>query len=169
MNGSSGRPGDHPGERHDPRDGQGQSGAPDADVAASHTRDTAKNTAKNTASDTPDGQPDARAPAMGSRARDHLANERTYLAWVRTAAGVSVLGLAIAKFGGRSSGYPLPAGVVLVAVGAAGLIFGTYRYRRVNRELEEGKYVTGSRGVSLIAASAVLLLAVGAALVLLLI
>ncbi len=34
----------------------------------------------------------------GSRARDHLTNERTYLAWLRTAATVMVLGLAVAKF-----------------------------------------------------------------------
>ena len=34
----------------------------------------------------------------GSRARDHLANERTWLAWVRTAVGLVVLGAAVARF-----------------------------------------------------------------------
>jgi uncharacterized membrane protein YidH (DUF202 family) len=33
------------------------------------------------------------------RARDHLANERTFLAWVRTGIGVIVFGFAIARFG----------------------------------------------------------------------
>lgn len=33
-----------------------------------------------------------------SHARDHLANERTYLAWLRTSANVMALGLAAAKF-----------------------------------------------------------------------
>ena len=33
----------------------------------------------------------------GSRARDHLANERTFLAWLRTAATVMVLGLGVAR------------------------------------------------------------------------
>jgi uncharacterized membrane protein YidH (DUF202 family) len=36
---------------------------------------------------------------VGSRARDHLANERTYLAWVRTALGGIALGIALERFG----------------------------------------------------------------------
>ena len=36
---------------------------------------------------------------LGSTARDHLANERTYLAWLRTAVGAVGLGLAVAKLG----------------------------------------------------------------------
>ena len=32
--------------------------------------------------------------------RDHLANERTQLAWLRTGANVMVVGLAVARFGG---------------------------------------------------------------------
>jgi Domain of unknown function (DUF202) len=36
--------------------------------------------------------------ARATLVRDHLANERTYLAWLRTTASVIVLGLAIAKF-----------------------------------------------------------------------
>src|SRR2546428_6524551 len=33
-----------------------------------------------------------------NRARDHLANERTFLAWVRTAIAVVVFGFAIGRF-----------------------------------------------------------------------
>ena len=33
-----------------------------------------------------------------SRARTHLANERTFLAWLRTGLGLIVLGLAAAQF-----------------------------------------------------------------------
>jgi len=33
-----------------------------------------------------------------NRARDHLANERTFLAWVRTGAAIVVFGFAIGRF-----------------------------------------------------------------------
>jgi hypothetical protein len=33
-----------------------------------------------------------------NRARDHLANERTFLAWVRTSVAVVVFGFAIGRF-----------------------------------------------------------------------
>ncbi|KGN35542.1 YidH family protein [Knoellia subterranea] len=79
-----------------------------------------------------------------SRARDHLANERTYLAWLRTAGGVMVLGLAVATFGDATTIYTIAAGAVLIVVGVAGLFYGTRRYRRVNREIEHGEYTTGS-------------------------
>ena len=83
-----------------------------------------------------------------SRARDHMANERTYLAWLRTAVNVMIVGLAVARFGsgGRPGALALVAGALLVATGAAGLGYGTVRYRAVNRELEQAQFVTGSRG-----------------------
>ncbi len=53
-----------------------------------------------------------------SRAPDHLTNECTYLAWLRTAAAnVMVSGLAIIKFAERASTGGTPkyaAGIVLV-------------------------------------------------------
>jgi putative membrane protein len=33
-----------------------------------------------------------------NRARDHLANERTFLAWVRTGVAIVVFGFAIGRF-----------------------------------------------------------------------
>jgi putative membrane protein len=35
---------------------------------------------------------------MTSRARDHMANERTFLAWIRTSLGIMVFGFVIEKF-----------------------------------------------------------------------
>lgn len=98
-----------------------------------------------------------------SRARDHLANERTHLAWLRTASNVMVLGLVIAKFTG-GSGPSLSAGAVLIAVGIAGLLYGTVRYRRISDEIERDRFVTGSAGRGPAIASAVLIAAVLAAL-----
>lgn len=103
-----------------------------------------------------------------SRARDHLANERTYLAWLRTAGSVMILGLAIAQFLQRGSVYAIAAGGILIAVGAAGLVYGTIRYHRVNDQIEREEYQTGARGRAAIIASTLLFLAVVASLVLLL-
>ena len=105
---------------------------------------------------------------QSSRARDHMANERTYLAWLRTAVNVMIVGLAVAKFGsgGQAGGLSLGAGALLVAVGAAGLGYGTVRYRAVNRELEDGRFVTGSRGAGPQRAAVVLVVALTVATVL---
>jgi putative membrane protein len=103
-----------------------------------------------------------------SRARDHLANERTYLAWLRTAVNVMVLGLAIAKFGGGNQAASFGAGGLLVVVGAAGVGQGTLRYRQVNTEIEAGLIVTPSNSSAAVVASTVLVLSIVIALVLLL-
>ena len=104
-----------------------------------------------------------------SRARDHMANERTYLAWLRTAVNVMIVGLAVARFGsgGRPGALALGAGALLVATGAAGLGYGTVRYRAVNRELEDGRFITGSHGAGPQLAAVALLVALVAATVLL--
>jgi putative membrane protein len=114
----------------------------------------------------PQGGEDIR-PDSSTRVRDHLANERTYLAWLRTAAAVMAFGLAIAGFANHVRITSVIAGGLLVAVGAVGLVYGTTRYRQVTRELESGHFVTGTRGRAAVVTSAVLLIAVVAALVLL--
>ena len=78
--------------------------------------------------------------------RDHLANERTQLAWLRTGANVMVVGLAVARFGGDGdvTTASLAAGAVLVLTGVFLVVFGTYRYRWVARELTEGVVLTAS-------------------------
>ena len=78
--------------------------------------------------------------------RDHLANERTQLAWLRTGANVMVVGLAVARFGGDGdiTAMSLAAGAVLVLAGVFLVTFGTYRYRWVTRELNEGVVLTAS-------------------------
>ena len=45
--------------------------------------------------------------ANPNRARDHLANERTFLAWVRTGAAIVVFGFAILR--GFDLGFLTPA------------------------------------------------------------
>ena len=57
----------------------------------------------------------------GSRARDHLANERTWLAWVRTAVGLVVLGAAVARFSPDQGARNDAAAALIVAIGLAAL------------------------------------------------
>src|SRR5262245_18355556 len=97
-----------------------------------------------------------------TRTRDLLANERTFLAWLRTAATVMVLGLAIAKLVNEPGSKELAAGSILVVTGAFGVVEGARRYRRVMGEIERGEPMTA--GGPLIAAG-VLVAAILAALI----
>jgi putative membrane protein len=101
----------------------------------------------------------------GSRVRDRLANERTFLAWLRTAANVMIVGLGIARFGdgGDVSSSSLAAGSILVVVGAVGVFYGSARYRTAGRQLERGGSMVGAHTTGPIVASAVLVVAVVAA------
>jgi putative membrane protein len=111
-----------------------------------------------------DGRP---GPANPNLARDHLANERTYLAWLRTAAAVMAFGLAVAGFADQVVSTSVVAGSLLVLVGAVGVGYGTVRYRQVSDQLERGEFNFGSHGRAAIVASTVLVVTVIAALVLL--
>jgi putative membrane protein len=109
-----------------------------------------------------------------ARAQSHLANERTYLAWIRTALAIITLGLAVARFGGISdtgsatiTTKSLIAGSLLVGVGGLLIIYSGYRYKRINRQLEKGYFIIGSRGVELPLLTVLLLAVVLAAMLLL--
>ena len=88
-----------------------------------------------------------------TRARDHLANERTFLAWVRTGLAVVVFGFAIGRFAiairefAQAQGHPeRTAGLsvwfgVLAIVTAIVLTFaGLNRYRCTRAQLESGRF-----------------------------
>ena len=97
-----------------------------------------------------------------STIRDHLANERTQLAWLRTSANVIVVGLAVARFadGGDVTAASLIAGGLLILTGAVGAWYGTLRYRRAAAAIRTGhiEAITSSTGPTV--ATVVLLLAV---------
>lgn len=103
---------------------------------------------------------DNNVPNTGSEARDHLANERTLNAWLRTALGLVGFGVALPKLVG-----PEPAAVAgaaaLILVGCACLAYAGQRYLSVSRALLAGSFPVARRGPVVVAAS-VLLVAVGA-------
>lgn len=96
---------------------------------------------------------------MAGNASNHLANERTYLAWVRTSIGIMAFGFVVVKFSlfikqiglalGRQAivlqkGYSAIIGILLVAVGAVVLLFSFLQYRRTRQQLNEGRYQASS-------------------------
>ncbi len=86
----------------------------------------------------------------GSTARDHLANERTFLAWVRTALGLVGLGVVMERFatsaGVADAVWAKVGGASLIAFGGAALIYGLGRYRKVAARLAEGRFPIADRG-----------------------
>ncbi len=79
-----------------------------------------------------------------SRARTHLASERTFLAWLRTGVTCVTLGLAAAQFLTRDlvPGVPLTRGlaIVLVFQGVLVTLNGAYRYGRQIERINESDF-----------------------------
>lgn len=102
-----------------------------------------------------------------TNASDHLANERTFLAWVRTSIGIMAFGFVVVKFSlfvkqislllGKeniihSKGYSGIMGIVLVAVGTVTAVLSYIRYKRTESQLNEGYYKHSSLLLTLLTA-----------------
>jgi putative membrane protein len=76
-------------------------------------------------------------------ARDHLANERTLLAWQRTALALLGLGFLVDRFAFEGRGTSIAGsliGLTLIVVGALASIAGVYRYLRTERDIDQATY-----------------------------
>lgn len=100
-------------------------------------------------------------PDPTSRARDHLANERTYLAWLRTALGFVGLGVIVAELVDVEGTEARTAGVAFIVAGMAVVGYASARFRAQGRRLDEGRFRAAVWGPMLIGA-ALVLVAVGA-------
>ena len=90
--------------------------------------------------------------------RDYLAEERTFLAWIRTGIALMVFGLVTAQFqlfaddphitqhaaGGRPHGPSLWFGTALIAIGVSVHLISAWRYVRLVGELSRGQFVRRS-------------------------
>ncbi|MCQ4083144.1 DUF202 domain-containing protein [Streptomyces sp. RB6PN25] len=110
--------------------------------------------------------PKRATPNTGSRARDHLANERTYLAWLRTGISMAALGVAAAKFAPHRGIHAVISGGILIFAGLLVGAYGTVRYRSVGQQLDAGLYAPARFGL-ITAATLITLLALIAVVVLL--
>ena len=93
--------------------------------------------------------------------RVHMANERTFLAWIRTSIGIMAFGFVVERFAlftrqfayilnrpgspGSSpafspTGYSSILGVFLVGLGAMMAVLSFIRYRRVEKQITEDRY-----------------------------
>lgn len=77
--------------------------------------------------------------------RDHLANERTFLAWVRTSISLLGFGVLIAKLrflgiGPNGGVQSTRLGLAFAATGLLTLIFAAWHYARTWRMIEGGDY-----------------------------
>ncbi|MGA2745540.1 MAG: DUF202 domain-containing protein [Candidatus Sulfotelmatobacter sp.] len=86
-------------------------------------------------------------------ARDHLANERTFLAWVRTGAAIVVFGFAIGRFAiamrqlTAMEGHPVQTAAMSVWMGSGAIVAGVglvvvglMRYRKTRVQLDSGTF-----------------------------
>lgn len=95
-------------------------------------------------------------------ARDHMANERTFLAWIRTSIGIMAFGFVVEKFAlfikqfalllgkphsqmlldpSRSlQGYSSIFGVFLVALGVLICLLAFIKYKKVEKQIEDDSY-----------------------------
>ena len=105
-------------------------------------------------------------------AREHLANERTLLEWIRTSIGIMAFGFVVVKFSlfikqislllGKNGampkhGYSSVIGIFLVVVGAIVLVLSYIRYKRTEKQLNQETYQSSS---SLIFSLIVVILAI---------
>jgi putative membrane protein len=91
-----------------------------------------------------------------SRAHTHLANERTFLAWLRTGLSLVAVGLVAAGFlpVDLVPGFPYVRSfsVLLVLSGTAMVVYGANRYVRACKQIESGAYNPAGTAVVTIAA-----------------
>ena len=93
-------------------------------------------------------------------AREHLANERTLLAWIRTSIGIMAFGFVVEKFSlfikqislllGKDAtipqhGYSSVIGILLVVVGAIVLVLSYVKYNRTEKQLTDKSFQPSSR------------------------
>jgi len=92
-------------------------------------------------------------------ASDHLANERTFLAWIRTSIALMGFGFVVVKFSlfvkqfslvmaghqvAPTTGFSGVVGMCLVAVGAGASLVGYLRYKRIEKQLSDQAFVQRS-------------------------
>lgn len=110
--------------------------------------------------------------AQSGHVSDYLANERTFLAWIRTSIAVVSLGFVVARFSvwlgeltvrtasqpqPRTTGASLHIGLAMMAFGALLAGLAVWRYQATNRAIQKGKVGPDNMLVVLVALAVILL------------
>jgi len=100
-------------------------------------------------------QPSSEQQQTNKRITDHLANERTFLAWIRTAIGIMAFGFVVVKFSlfvkqlaiimeqnnhVPQKGFSPTIGILLIASGIVTVLFAYIRYLQVARNINSEDY-----------------------------
>jgi uncharacterized membrane protein YidH (DUF202 family) len=87
--------------------------------------------------------------------RVHMANERTFLAWIRTSVAIMAFGFVVERFAiftrqfsflagkavvAPSRGYSTVLGIVLVALGGLMGVLAFIRYKKMEKQIDEDTY-----------------------------
>ena len=122
--------------------------------------------------DTDENQSKQSALSEDRKATEFLANERTFLAWIRTSVSIVSLGFVIAKFRvwmqeiGNYRGVAQQSshenswiiGIAMMVLGALLAVLAAWRYHIVNLQIERGK-VSADRGLIILVTVLVVLFA----------
>jgi putative membrane protein len=116
-------------------------------------------------------------PNKDKRVSDHLANERTFLAWIRTSIGIMAFGFVVVRFSlfvkqltmlldkdKLASSTPAPEhghsafiGIALVASGLLTTLFAFFRFKKTQTQIESGEYRSSTPLIWLVTAFIVLI------------
>jgi len=93
--------------------------------------------------------------------REHLANERTLLSWVRTGVGLISIGLVVERAGALVDAAPVRVGstsaselfgLALALLGVLTLVIGTAQFLRTRRRISAGEFVPSTTAYLIIVA-----------------
>jgi putative membrane protein len=101
-------------------------------------------------------------PNVEAAARDHLANERTFLAWFRTGFAVAGVGIALPKLVDQDGLRAWLAAGLVSLYGAALMFYGVLRHRRSDRALLDGQASIDTRGPTVVVVAAALVVLIAA-------
>lgn len=106
-----------------------------------------------------------------ARPSDHLANERTFLAWIRTSIALMGFGFVIVKFAifirqitivlgnkelSPGKTHSAITGVVMVALGAITATLAYFRYRSIEKQLNKNVYFHSDWIITLVTISLII-------------
>jgi putative membrane protein len=107
-----------------------------------------------------------------NKSTEYLANERTFLAWIRTCVALISLGFVVARFGVwlsevarqinpkadvHSTGFSLIVGVAMMTFGSVLALLAAWRYRGINHAIDRGEF-RADRGLVVMVTVAVVVL-----------
>lgn len=101
------------------------------------------------------------ASGRNTEIREHLANERTLLSWVRTGVGLISIGLVVERAGALAVSARVSVGstnaselfgLALALLGVLTLVIGTVQFMRTRRRIIEGVFVPSAAAYLIIVA-----------------